>query len=200
MEAVTIANAETGIGRDLITAGTLLTSEPDKSLQKALQLANGKALALKDLRQTFYDRICMPYSPCYLPPYEHVFRAMERQDGVCHFPPPRHDGGRDVEAFFNAFGFRREKLVLCPLLQGAHIPGDHLGFMLLFVGFALQGGLVSTPEVKERLGTFIDRHFGPWVDDYCSLLPLETDSVYLALVAQAVSESVAGARDLLSSH
>lgn len=180
------------IGQLAVTAGSLLLNEPDEDLQHNLQ-QSGYASSEQPIRQRFYDRLGIPQSGLYLPTYEHVFRKRSLDDGLWHFPPARHDGGAGVEAIYHAHGFHLSDIITSPLFKGANIPGDHLGFMLIFVGTALQGigtGEYISEAFSDVISGFISEHLDGWVDSFCKLLSPEEENGYLKAISDAVQESV----------
>lgn len=184
--------------RSALAAGALLLCEPDETVMLQLQAAgHAGGLTLADLRQQFYDRFCIPQSGLYVPPFEHVFRLRSRVENRWHFPPARFDGARDVEALYGLFGFSHTRLDVNPLLRGPHLPGDHLGFMLVFAGWALENGeqyLTREPEAAMQLAGFVDQHLDRWVEAYGELLEDSEPEGYPAAVGHAVVEAVADVR------
>lgn len=167
----------------ILAAAGLLLQEPDEKLLELLHQA-GVTIPLAEIRQIFYDRLVMPQSATFLPPFEHVFRQGKRVSGIWHFPPARPDGAVAVEQLYARFGFDPTRLDICPLLRSPHIPGDHLGFLLTFAALLLEAG------ETELLGRFVQRNLDGWVDTWCRLLPLGDDSGYLQQVADAVEEAI----------
>ena len=181
------------IGQLAATAGSLLLNEPDAVLRDRLQRAGYDGDSERQLRQLFWDRLGIPQSGLYLPPYAHVFRKRQLIDGVWHFPPARHDGGVAVESVYHTVGFQQHKVPASPLCHGTNIPGDHLGFMLVFVGLALQGMVAADearPDLNGVIRSFIDQHLGDWVDAFCELLPLTDTGGYLEALADATREAI----------
>jgi len=180
------------IGQLAVTAGNLLLNEPEEFFQEGLK-QSGYTVSQQPVVQQFYDRLGIPQSGLYLPPYEHVFRKGYQADGVYHFPPAHHDGGVDVEAIYSANGFHLNDINTSVLFKGANIPGDHLGFMLVFTGSALQK-IGTEKNIDERfvdvIHDFINNHLDDWVDRFCQLLPPENDRGYLKALADAVQEAV----------
>ena len=182
-------------GEALAAAGLLLLRPPDEAILDALGL--GTCENLGEYRQHFYDRLCMPWSTRYLPGFEHVFRkATVDEGGVWHFPPAHFEGGKGVEMLYQQFGFEHHRLPVEPQFQGPHIPGDHLGFMLIFLGRAWE--LPHTDAIAgEKLSRFATRFLGEWVDNYLDLLPAGMHSPYLDAVAGAMDEAVEKVRETL---
>jgi Uncharacterized component of anaerobic dehydrogenases len=166
-----------------LTAAGLLLIEPDETLHALLQQA-GVTVSLAEIRQIFYDRLLMPQSATFLPPFEHVFRQGRLVSGIWHFPPARHDGGAAVSEVYARWGFEPTHLDICPLLRLPHVPADHLGFMLTFAGL-----LLKRPEMN-LLDHFVHRHLDSWVDEWCELLSLGDGSGYLQQLAIALEEAV----------
>lgn len=185
-----------------LTAATLLLRAPDARIRAQAQAADAASgQPLEALRQSYYDRFCIPQSGLYIPPFEHVFRRREKLGNRWHFPPARFDGGRAVEAVYARFGFLRVRLDADPILRAPHLPGDHLGFMLAFVGWALQGAErdpAMRPEFVSRLEEFLATHFDGWVEAYCGLLQESEPRGYAAAVGGAVSEAVTKLRQTLT--
>lgn len=180
-------------GRLVAAAGALLLNEPDDDLSSALQQVGFPAADKKELQQLFFDRLVIPQSGLYLPPYEHVFRNRKFDGGIWHFPPARFDGGMAVERIYQAAGFQRCNIIANPLLSGANIPADHLGFMLAFGGLALQriaGHADSNMVFTGAITALIERHLGDWVDEFCNLLPLDDSLGYLEALADSVRDAV----------
>ncbi len=170
----------------VLTAAGLLLKEPDEALRQLLQQA-GVAIPITEVRQIFYDRLVMPQSASFLPPFEHVFRQGRLVSGIWHFPPARHDGGAALTTVYTRCGFNPAQLDISPLLRLPHLPGDHLGFMLTFAGYLLIRGEENAQALLNR---FVRRHLDNWVDDWCKLLPRSDDSGYLQQLANAVEEAV----------
>lgn len=191
MAATDMSTAE--IGQLAATAGSLLLNEPDDGLQDMLQRAGYNLAGEGSIRQLFFDRLGIPQSGLYLPPYEHVFRKRESIDGIWHFPPARHDGALAVEQVYRSLGFQRDEVPVNPLFSGANIPGDHLGLMLVFSGLALQG--IAADDENDSayaiaISDFAGQHLGGWVDVFCDSLPINHTDGYLGALADAVQESV----------
>lgn len=186
------------VGQQVIAAGSLLLNEPDAAFQDLLKQAGYREAEARQLRQLFFDRLGIPQSGLYLPPYEHVFKKRTFSNGIWHFPPARFDGAGEVESIYQEWGFNSNSISTSSLLKSANIPGDHLGFMLTFAGFALQK-VTKDPgknnSFADSLRQFIDRHLDNWVDDFCEVLPLAGKDDYLKALADAQSEAV----DLLRS-
>ena len=187
-----------GAARYALAASALLLCAPDERVRAQLQ-ASGRAsgCSLAALRQSFYDRFCIPQSGLYIPPYEHVFQRRKRIGGCWHFPPARFDGASAVEAIYGRFGFRHRELDAEPILRAPHLPGDHLGFMLAFVGWVLEGveRRAATPiEVVAHLQGFITNHLDEWVEAYGDLLQRSEPDGYSAAVGEAVCEAMEEAR------
>lgn len=183
-----------GIGQLAATAGSLILNEPGDRLLESLQRAGYRPESKEETRQQFFDRLAIPQSGLYLPPYEHVFRQGEQVDGIWHFPPARHDGALAVERVYRSLGFRHHEVPASPLLSGANIPGDHIGFMLVFCGLALEGiadGHDNLSNSAPAVQQFVAQHLGEWVDAFCKALPLNGTRGYLAALADAIEEAVA---------
>jgi len=188
------------VGRLVQTAGSLLLREPDELLCDQLNQA-GCDLSLHQAQQIFYDRFCIASSPDYRPPYEHAFSRGKFRDGTWHFPPARYDGGASVEAAYRRFGFKPADLAINPMLRAAHLPGDHLGFMLVYAGTVLCSELPVSAEwsaIRLYLGGFVQKHLGDWVDDYCRLLGTGDLTGYSETIAAALAEAVALLRSFCS--
>ncbi|HDZ78402.1 MAG TPA: hypothetical protein ENH39_03735, partial [Gammaproteobacteria bacterium] len=171
---------------------SLLLNEPDYGLQDTLQRAGYSVAGERQVRQLFFDRLGIPQSGLYLPPYEHVFRKRELIDGIWHFPPARYDGALAVEQVYRVLGFQRDEVSVSPLFSGANIPGDHLGLMLVFTGLALQGIAADDDgnmALRAAINSFIQEHLGEWVDVFCESLPLSDTNGYLGALADAVKEA-----------
>jgi len=191
MAATDMSTAE--IGQLAVTAGSLLLNEPDDVLQDVLRCTGYNVTGEGQVRQLFFDRLGIPQSGLYLPPYEHVFRKRELIDGTWHFPPARYDGALAVEQVYQALGFQRDEVSVSPLFSGANIPGDHLGLMLVFTGLALQGIAAGEKENMALITAvidFVEQHLGGWVDAFCDSLPLDHTGGYLGALADAVQEAV----------
>jgi TorA maturation chaperone TorD len=191
------------VGRLAVAAGSLLLNEPDTALQDSLRKAGYHVPAKKPLQQIFYDRLGIPQSGLYLPPYEHVFRKRYRENSTWHFPPARHDGGAQVENIYRSLGFRRLEIPVNPMLKGSHIPGDHLGFMLVFVGSALEG--IATGESENAvfvptISRFVEAHLDGWVEEFCTLLPVGETAGYLEALAGAVQDAVGLVRSCVTQY
>lgn len=183
---------ESSIGQLAVTAGSLLLNEPGAAVLESLQAA-GHTVSGERVRQLFYDRLGIPQSGLYLPPYEHVFRKRERKGGIWHFPAARHDGATRVESIYSALGFQWSKVPANALFNAANIPGDHLGYMLIFAGTGLQGIASSeseNPELAASISLFIRENLDDWVDDFCTSLPMDDTGGYLEALADAVQEAV----------
>ncbi len=180
----------TETGQLLLTAGSLLLTEPDEKLCAMLRQV-GCELSLKQIRQRFYDRLCMPQSGWYLPPYEQVFKKRYRVDNIWHFPAAHYDQAVQVESIYARYAFRHEQLCVHPLLRGVY-PGDHLGFMLVFAGSLLQHPLEDEDweRLRPDLYGFAQAHLNDWLEDFCDLLPVGDDSGYLTAVADALREAM----------
>lgn len=176
----------------ILSAAALLLSEPDLALYRLLQ-QRGVAASLTEVRQIFYDRLVIPQSSGFLPPFEHVFRQRRLVSGVWHFPPARPDGAVAVERLYARFGFDPRRLMLCPPLRAPQIPADHLGFLLAF------GALLLNLEETELLSRFVQRHLDGWVEDWCRLLPVGNASGYVQQVADAVQEGAGLVRQLATA-
>lgn len=195
---------EEEVGRLAVTAGSLLLNEPDPALQDSLQKAGYHVPAEKSLQQIFYDRLGIPQSGLYLPPYEHVFRKGHQENSTWHFPPARHDGAVQVENIYRFLGFRHREIPVNPMLKGPHIPGDHLGFMLVFVGSALEG--IATGKNGEdavfvsTISQFVEDHLDGWVEEFCALLPVGETAGYLEALADAVQDAVGLVRSCVTQY
>jgi len=177
------------------TAGTLLLTEPDHRLLRCLlETTDFQVGTLETLRQAFYDRLCMPQSGLYVPPFEHVFRGGRKANGVWHFPPARADGALEVEAIYREQGFRHTTLNVAPLFRSAHLPGDHIGFMLIFLGWMLRSRTGYDTALCSLLGRFVARHLDGWIEPFGERLCAGDTTGYLTAVAAAVSESAAELR------
>lgn len=184
--------------RCALAASALLLRAPDERIRAQLQVAGAaRDRPLAALRQSFYDRFCLPQSGLYIPPFEHVFRRGEQRDDRWHFPPARFGGAGAVEAVYARLGFRHTLLDSDPILRAPHLPGDHLGFMLAFVGGVLESA-EQNPTVKHDLAACLDEfvatHLDGWVDAYCGLLQQSDPDGYPAAVAGAVVEALAEIR------
>lgn len=185
------------------TATTLLLRAPDERIRSQLCAAAGTAAVppLAVLRQSFYDRFCIPQSGLYIPPFEHVFRRRDKAGQRWHFPPARHGAAQEVEAVYARFGFWHTALDADPILSAPHLPGDHLGFMLAFVAWVLQGTEreeAMPTELFMQVKKFIASHLDGWVEDYCELLEASEPHGYPAAVGAAVSEAVAEVRQAVA--
>ncbi len=179
----------------LAACGLLLLVAPDAATLQALNLDAAK---LQACRQEFYDRLCIPQSGVYLPAYQQVFhRASCNQDGIWHFPPPDYRGGRGVEMMYEQFGFDHHSLPVDPFFQGPQVPGDHLGLMLIFLGWVWDAPR-EDPLARKKLSLFVSKFLGDWVDRYLELLPAGRSSPYLDAITQALSEVVAKVRESLA--
>lgn len=188
--------------RAALAASALLLRAPDACIRAQLQAAAGTPVPpLAVLQQSFYDRFCIPQSGLYLPPYEHVFRCRTRIAEHWFFPPARYDGANEVEAYYARFGFRHTQLDVDPILRAPHLPGDHLGFMLAFVGGILERA-AQDAAVREALlrpiEAFIATHLDSWADDYCCLLKESGSDIYSAAVGEAVSEALMEVRQAVA--
>lgn len=188
--------------RFALAASALLLRPPDERTSALLQAVGAaKEHPLAALRQSFYDRFCIPQSGLYIPPFEHVFRRREKIGSRWHFPPARFDGGAVVEGIYGRFGFRHTELDADPILRAPHLPGDHLGFMLAFVGWVLEGmgrHPDTTPKLAAQIERFIAVHLDGWVEAYGELLQECEPFGYLAAVGQAVNEAVAEVREVVA--
>lgn len=186
--------------RDALAAAALLLRAPDACIRAQLQAAGSTPVpSLAVLRQSFYDRFCIPQSGLYIPPYEHVFRRRERIAGRWHFPPARYGGADEVEAIYARFGFRPTQLDADPILRAPHLPGDHLGFMLAFVGWTLQTAdwnPATRRELAKPLAAFIAAHLDRWLEAYGWLLQESEPHGYAAAVGEAVVEARRTLEDL----
>lgn len=184
--------------RGALAAAALLLRAPDEHIRTQLQAAGtATKQPLAVLRQSFYDRFCIPQSGLYIPPFEHVFRRGEKLGERWHFRPARFGGACGVEAVYARFGFRHTQLDADQILRARHLPGDHLGFMLAFVGWAIEGAeqdAAMRRELAAQLEEFIDTHLDGWVEAYCGLLQESEPYSYAAAVGEAVSEAVTGIR------
>lgn len=200
------SNVETGLpvgcfgetARSALAASALLLCAPDERIRAQFRIAGAaRDQPLETLRQSFYDRFCIPQSGLYIPPFEHVFRHRERRGGHWHFPPARFGGACAVEAVYARLGFRHTLLYADPMLRAPHLPGDHLGFMLAFVGWVLEGA-ERNPTAKHELTTCLDEfvatHLDGWVDAYCDLLQETEPHSYPATVGEALHEAIAEVR------
>ena len=196
---MSLQEQRTATGQLLLTAASLLVTEPNEKLCVMLRQV-GCQLSLKQLRQRFYDRLCMPQSGWYLPPYEQVFKKRYRVENVWHFPAAQYDQAVQVENIYAHYAFRHDLLCVHPLLRGVH-PGDHLGFMLVFVGSLLNQSLQGEDwaGLRPELNGFVQAHLD-WLKDFCALLPVGDDSGYLAAVADALREAMTSLDVLLSAH
>jgi len=182
-----------GYERETLAAcGLLLLQAPDTDTLQALDL---NAANLEEYRQAFYDRLCIPQSGIYLPAYQQVFRnASQDQDGVWHFPPPDYRGGRGVEMMYEQFGFEHHGLPVDPFFQGPQVPGDHLGLMLIFLGWVWDAPREDLVAGK-KLSLFVGKFLGDWVDRYLVLLPAGQSSPYLDAIARSLGEAIDAVRE-----
>lgn len=186
--------------RGALAAAALLLCAPDERVHAQLQAAGlCRAQPLAVLRQSFYDRFCIPQSGLYLPPFENVFRQRKQVDGLWHFPHARFDSAGTVEAIYSRFGFDRTQLAADPILRAPHLPADHLGFMLAFAGWVLQGATRELTLASALLPPFVAfaaAHLDTWVDAYCDLVQGTEPCGYPAAVGQAVREAVVALRQV----
>ncbi|RMF13254.1 MAG: hypothetical protein D6757_08335 [Alphaproteobacteria bacterium] len=177
-----------------LAAAALLLNPPNEQVQAQLRAAGMMSdQPLESLRQSFYDRFCIPQSGLYVPPFEHVFRRREKVGKYWHFPPARFGGGCAVEQVYERYGFEHTRVKADPILSAPHLPGDHLGFMLAFIGWALRGMAEPGsphPEIVGDLRTFVAMHLKGWAYAYCDLLQESEPDGYAAAVGEAVREAI----------
>lgn len=184
----------------LEAAAALLLQEPDDRIAALVEEWAGKPVPPPAvLRQDFYDVMCIPQSGRFVPPYAHVLRAARQEGKMWFFPPPRHDGGQEVEARYARLGFDRTRLAVAAPLAAPHLPGDHLGFMFAFSAHVLKLA-TRVPESDRPLIEGEQRALArllsqPWLDTYAMLVE-DRGGLYLAAVADAVREARATIADM----
>lgn len=192
-----------GAASQIAAAAALLLRAPDERTVGLLAGGPADAEAVAAARQDYWDVLCIPQSGRFVPPYEHVLRNAYRRDQFWFFPPARYDGGDGVASVYAAFGFEPRKLDIEPVWAVAHLPADHIGFMLAFVAWAL-GALERMPAGEEarvraqaqaqaELARFVAGHLGKWTTLYADLLA-DRGGAFLGQVSRAVREAVELAR------
>ncbi|RMD91195.1 MAG: hypothetical protein D6807_00195 [Alphaproteobacteria bacterium] len=194
VEETSVQGHEAHAASYVLAAAALLLNAPDEQVQVQLRAAGAMPeQPLESLRQSFYDRFCIPQSGLYIPPFEHVFRRRQRVGKYWHFPPARFGGGCAVEQVYERFGFEHTRVKADPILSAPHLPGDHLGFMLAFLGWVLRGGVQvksMPPEIVGDLRTFVAMHINGWAFAYCDLLRESEPDGYAAAVGEAVRDAI----------
>ncbi|RMD62832.1 MAG: hypothetical protein D6826_06415 [Alphaproteobacteria bacterium] len=190
------------IAAEIRAAAALLLRAPDEQVVTILSEGEEPGpQALAAARQDYFEVICIPQSGRFVPPYEHVVRAARRDGEMWFFPPARYDGGDVVAHIFRNFGFERRALDVEPLWAPPHLPADHLGFMLAFVAWGLDG-LAKVDDVvhatwSDELAWFVEQHLDGWTEIYADLLA-DRGGTYLGAVADAVWTSVELVRETLA--
>jgi len=186
------------VAAEIRAAAALLLRAPDSVVLNSLVSCDGpQTRSLAVARQDYFDVICIPQSGRFVPPYEHVVRRAQRDGKMWFFPPARYDGGDAVAEVFRNFGFERQTLDVESVWAPPHLPADHLGFMLAFVAWVLDGLACVEDAVRaagsDALARFVKQHLGRWTGIYADLLT-DQGGAYLSGVADAVRAAVALAR------
>jgi len=171
--------------------GWLLTNAPTEALWELIIQENPSmaAIDLEQARQQFYDRMLIPYSAIYIPPFKQVYKKMALDDSIVHFPKPDWQEDKEIANWFRRYGFSIQKLEKDSVLAQANIACDHLGFMLSFCAYLLHCRTTEN-ETKNDLKNFVTIHLGIWVDQYLNLQQLESQYHYPVWVAGLVEEGV----------
>ena len=176
---------------ELSQLGWLLTNAPTAALfqlavQEYPELTN---ITLLQARQQFYDRMLIPYSAFYVPPYQQVYKDMVLKDSTVHFAKPNWQKDNNIASCYQYYGFSIQALEKEPFLARPNTPSDHLGFMLTFSAYLLHRSRME-PEIRNALEKFVADNIGLWADQYLNLQQLKAQYLYPVWVTGLVAEGL----------
>lgn len=194
-EQLNIANYRLQI-YDLLTR--CFTNEPTLELVESLSnkqeffktlLENDSLFMVKDdleeIIQDYYDRLFVPSSGKYVPPFESsiINRQMNKgklEYGKLYGPQTNH-----VSTCYEAVGFCIKRLQLFESLRAIEIP-DHIAYELAFVCYLCSEEVIALEQGKYEKAKrwnnlqhqFLTEHLGNWLEDYALLMKEQNDDFY----------------------
>jgi putative dimethyl sulfoxide reductase chaperone len=179
-------------GDSLAAAGTLFSH-----LLPALQLPVPDQAAV---RQEYYDRLFVPMSRRYVPPFESAIRGRTaRKGGRPGYGPLMGPAACEVGAAYAAVGFDPAVLTIYEPIRGLRMP-DFLGFELAFMAFLVKeqaaadasGATEQAQRWHSLQRQFLEEHLTGWTADLATLAgeagPGFYAELYQAIHAWATSD------------
>ncbi|HYF79700.1 MAG TPA: molecular chaperone TorD family protein [Symbiobacteriaceae bacterium] len=179
-------------GDSLAAAGTLFSH-----LLPALQLPVPDLAAVQ---QEYYDRLFVPMSGRYVPPFESAIRGRTvRKGGRPGYGPLMGPAACEVGAAYAAVGFDPAVLTMYEPIRGLRMP-DFLGFELAFMAFLVKeqaaaeasGATEQAQRWHSLQRQFLEEHLTGWTADLATLAgeagPGFYAELYQAIHAWATSD------------
>ncbi|MEW6622304.1 MAG: molecular chaperone TorD family protein [Bacillota bacterium] len=138
------------------------------------------------LTQEYYDRIFVPSSGKYVPPFESAIVGRMAAGDILSYGPLNGSETRHVLACYRSVGFNHEELEIFKPVRYLRL-ADYLGFELAFAAYLCyaQAGEDRSEAAhykwQELQKIFIEQHLGRWCKDYASLVEIAAPGFYVVL-------------------